>query len=106
MTTHESLTRLKQVLKRGDTVYTVLRHVSRSGMQRHIDVYVIRDNKPIHLSYHIAEVLDYKITGSSIEIRDYATDMGVYIIYNLSVALFCPKKWDKDAAYALKQEWL
>lgn len=32
---------LRSVLKQGDTVYTILRHVSRSGMQRRLDVYAL-----------------------------------------------------------------
>lgn len=32
---------LRRILKPGDTVYTILRHVSRSGMQRRLDVYAL-----------------------------------------------------------------
>lgn len=42
----ESKTRLKEMLHEGDTIYTVLRHVSASGMSREIDVYLIRENEP------------------------------------------------------------
>lgn len=38
MTKDEARKRLKEVLKPGDTVYTILRHVSRSGMTRHISL--------------------------------------------------------------------
>ena len=40
---------LRSVLKQGDTVYTILRHVARSGMQRRLDVYALdtdADGKP------------------------------------------------------------
>lgn len=45
ITTHEreeSLTRLREWFPKGSTVYTVLRHVSRSGMMRHIGVIALR----------------------------------------------------------------
>src|SRR5476651_1853736 len=38
----EAIKHLRTLIKPGDTVYTVLRHVSRSGMTRGIDCYVFR----------------------------------------------------------------
>lgn len=34
----EAIERLREILKPGDTVYTIIRHVSRSGMQRSIQL--------------------------------------------------------------------
>ena len=52
---------LKDHLKPGDTVYTKLNHVSRSGMSRSIEVLIFRDNKPLNLTYDVSQLLDYKI---------------------------------------------
>lgn len=45
----QAIATLRSVLKQGDTVYTILRHVARSGMLRRLDVYAIdtdSDGKP------------------------------------------------------------
>ncbi len=105
---YESLKVLHDIIKKGDTVYTVLRHVSRSGMQRRIDAYVIKDNIPRWISYHVANVTGYKVhrDKQGITINSCGMDMGFNLVYNLSMAMFCPDKYDHDSAYALKQEWL
>ena len=36
-------------IKTGETVYTVLRHVSSSGMFRIIDAFVMRNGRPVHV---------------------------------------------------------
>lgn len=44
-----AIERLRSILPPGSTVYTILRHVARSGMSRRIDVYAIdtdADGKP------------------------------------------------------------
>ena len=41
----EALERLREWVKPGDTLFTILRHVSRSGTQRTIDVVMISDDK-------------------------------------------------------------
>ena len=46
----ESLAYLRRTLQPGATVYTILRSVSRSGMQREVDFYTIRDNRPVWLA--------------------------------------------------------
>ena len=46
----EAIARLRSTLKPGDTVYTVLRNCSRSGMSRSIDIYKLEDGQPIWLS--------------------------------------------------------
>lgn len=45
----EAIGRLRAILPPGSTVYTILRHVSRSGMMRRLDVYALdtdSDGKP------------------------------------------------------------
>ena len=46
----EAIEHLRTMLQPGDTVYTVLRNVSRSGMSRGIDLYMIQDNKPVWIT--------------------------------------------------------
>jgi hypothetical protein len=47
---------LLDLVEKGDRkLYTILRHVSNSGMFRLISVVTIVDNKPILLDWHIAQ---------------------------------------------------
>jgi hypothetical protein len=112
----QSLEMLHAYLKPGDTVYTILRHVSRSGMQRKIDLIVISDGKPYFMSYHAAVVLDMPHTDNGITINGCGMDMGFNLVYRLSSAMW-PEgtkkphstrngEPDKSGGYALKQRWL
>jgi hypothetical protein len=120
---------LLSILKPGDTVQTILRHCSRSGMSRSISL--VKDSKDI--SYWVMEVLDRKIDQNhgGIKIGGCGMDMGFELVYTLSRVLFkdnftcigehCPandhvnKPYPKrikgsmkhsDAGYALRHEWL
>ncbi len=86
----EAVENLREILKPGDTVYTILRHVSRSGMTRYIDVYVFRDNEPRYISYWASKVLDWKMsrTQEGIKIGGCGMDMGFHLVYSLSHRLF------------------
>lgn len=81
---------LKEILKPGDTVYTILRHVTRSRMTRYIDLYVFRDNEPRYLTYWASEVLGWKRSNKyeGIKIEGCGMDMGFHLVYSLSRRLF------------------
>ena len=51
---------LKRYLKKGENVYTICRHVSRSGMLRHISFYIMRDNQPYCIDGNVAKVMGLK----------------------------------------------
>lgn len=95
---------LKEILSPGDTVYTILKHVSRSGMYRVIDlvVPVLHDNKPviIHLSWNAAKLLGgYDKNHEGCKAKGCGMDMGFSLVHDLSYVLF-------QDGYALKQSWL
>lgn len=119
-----SMQTLRKYLKPGDTVFTQLNHVSRSGMMRAIAVKVIRNNRPIDLTWHVGEVTGYKMskTHDGLAVGGCGMDMGFHLVYSLSSILF-PKGFkvgrkgtrarngdtsgfDRDGGYALNQEWL
>lgn len=91
----ESIAQLRKWLQPGDTLYTILRHVSRSGMQREIGLVIMGHRhgesgcSDIHPNYHAA-----RATGSRMGKRDglivggCGMDMGFHIVYNLSYVLF------------------
>lgn len=90
------------------TVYTILKHVSKSGMMRVIDVYIIRNNEPLRLSWSVAQAIGhtYNRKHEGIQINGCGMDMGFAIVNNLSIALFAPDKYDHDAAYRLQHRWI
>ena len=88
-TKKESYDTLREILKPGDTVHCILRHVSRSGMMRHIDFYKLEDGSMRYLSGYIADLLDYKRTDQgSLKVSGCGMDMGFSVVYNLSSALY------------------
>lgn len=81
--------KLREDLPAGSTVYTVLHHVSRSGMVRHIGVRAIADGAPVFLDGLVAIALDEKQADrGGIIMGGCGMDMGFSLVYNLSSALF------------------
>lgn len=115
---------LRAMIKPGDTLWTVLRHVSKSGMMRHVDVYLLAvgdDGKvrPRWLSRLISRALGYSMTTGardSLKVPGCGMDVGFKVVYNLGAALWpngTPQPHgtrngspDSAGGYALRQEWL
>lgn len=105
----EAEARLRNLCPKGETVYTILRHVSASGMMRHIDLYVIRDNKPVYISGFVARYLDRKThKHGAVKIQGCGMDMGFALVYDLSMVLYSNEdgSFNADGAYALNHEWI
>ena len=122
--------KLLEMLKPGDTVYTILRHVSRSGMSRVIDLVIISDGEPFSISPWAAKVAGNRMDLDrwGIKIGGTGMDMGFALVYELSYALFkdgftcvgekCPANdhingdrnytphQHRDGGYALSQQWI
>lgn len=91
---------LLENVERGDTIYTILRHVSRSGMYRVINLYVIKNNKPYRLDWNASQLLEgYDRRHNGCRTGGCGMDMGYHLVSNLSYALF-------GDGYALRHEWL
>ena len=117
-------------LQPGDTVYTVLRHVSRSGMMRVIDPFIMHEGRPFYLRGYVRRLglgtVDRAHDG--VRVQGCGMDMGFHLVYSLSWALW-PHGFEcsgencqsndhsngdrdrtphvhKDGGYALKQEWV
>ncbi len=97
----ESMTALRESLKPGDTVHTVLRHVSRDGMSRRLDVYKFSVNKrkgafapngvsKDYLTWHAARVLGLRLRNddNGLTVGGAGMDMGFHVVYELSARLF------------------
>lgn len=87
----ESIARLREWLKPGDTVGCILRHVSRSGMQREISLVKLtgEDAGVLALDYNAARVLGDRIgKHDGIVIGGCGMDMGFALVYELSASLY------------------
>lgn len=113
----ESLQRLREWLNPGDTVYTVLRHVSRSGMRREIGIVIFRDGVDLHPNYAASKVLGWKLgKRDGLIVGGCGMDMGFHLVYSLGCALWPngtpephgTRNGEPDSAggYALKHRWL
>jgi hypothetical protein len=88
----QSLAALHKVPQPGDTVHTILRHVSHSGMRRRIDFYAIKNGEMVCLSGHVANVLDSVSRGSGprsegLIVDGCGQDMGYSVVYALGYAM-------------------
>ena len=124
----EAIERLREWLSPGDTVYTNVIHVSRSGMSRNIKVYTFQNNEPLYLSYNVAQALGWGKPDDFVKVGGCGMDMGFHLVYELSATLF-PDGFDcsgqrcssndhsngdrdytphhhRDGGYALRQRWL
>ena len=100
---------LTHYVKEGDTVYTVLRSVSSSGMSRTISLKVANDGKILDLTYYAGIVLDWPIVevhGSrALRVGGCGMDMGFHTVYSLSRSLFRDEEHTGDVGYLLNHAW-
>ncbi|MFA6358630.1 MAG: hypothetical protein WCY09_08250 [Candidatus Omnitrophota bacterium] len=126
----DALARIQALVKPGDTLYTKVEHVSRSGMLRVVTVYAMKDNEPINISGSLADLCgfawDYNNDG--FKVSGCGMDVGFEAVYNLACVLFpdgfdctgenCPSNdhtngmprtagvHHHSGGYALRQSWL
>lgn len=106
----ESIERLRVEMPKGSTVYTILRHVSRSGMMRHISVLTVNSTGPHSRAapdirqwdFMASEALGWTRAPRSsegIKCGGCGMDMGFHLVYSLAQVLY-------GDGYALNQRWL
>lgn len=80
---------LRGLLKPGDTLWTKVEHVSRSGMSRSISCYIIRDSEPHNVSAWVAYAIGATVDRDrlAVKVSGCGMDMGFHVVYNLSRAL-------------------
>lgn len=94
----EAIERLRKEIKPGDTLHTIARHVSSSGMSRSISIVQLKCHrgKPqsYDWSYLVAKAIDEKIDQDheGIRIAGAGMDMGFELVYRLSWALYGGKR--------------
>ena len=83
----EILEFLKTKLENNDTIYTNLKHVSKSGLTRDIQLMVIKDNEPLFLNYYVSKYLGYRIVNGGLRVSGGGMYMGFHLVYNLASKL-------------------
>lgn len=93
----DALARLREWVEPGDELCTILRHVSRSGMSRVIDVIKWGDDechpgkqRVYGLGYNAAQAAGYSYDRdrNGVKIGGCGMDMGFQLVYTLSSALY------------------
>lgn len=86
----EAVTRLRELVQPGSTVWTTVRHVTRSGMSRSISIYVWQDEGPFDISWLAARALGWKIDQQrgGVKVAGCGMDMGFHLVYSLSRTLY------------------
>lgn len=87
----EAIERLREWLKPGDTVYTILRNVSRSGMRREISMVQVEQvtgSTVRHLDYSAALAMGDRVGKAGIIVSGCGMDMGFALVYNLGRVLW------------------
>ena len=126
----EAIEKLHRLIDPGDVIYTNMLHVSKSGMYRVMDVFIIKDNIPLRLTWSVADAIQerYDRKYEGVGVTGCGMDMGFHVVYNLSRVLY-PQGFDcigekcrsndhsngdrdrsfhlhKDGGYALIHKWL
>lgn len=98
----ESIALLRKQFPKGSTVWTILDHVSKSGMTRHIRVLALTADGPRYWSYGVARALGWPLarTGhDAVKVSGCGMDMGFHLAYTLAQTLY-------DDGTALNHRWL
>lgn len=108
---------LRAILSPRDEVACVLRHVSRSGMMRHISLFIARDGALHNITQRAADAMgDTVARDGGIKMGGCGMDMGFALVYALGATLW-PNgtrephgtrngEPDSDGGYALRHRWI
>lgn len=86
----EAITTLRAALPPGSTVFTILRHVARSGMFRAIDVLQLTEDGSRRLTWAVAAAtgFSYNRRHEALGVGGCGMDMGFHVVSNLSRILY------------------
>lgn len=112
----QNIETLRGMLKPGQTVYTSVKNVSRSGMTRTLRVYILQDDRIRNISGYVASALDWPGSADGVKVGGCGMDMGFHTVYVLGRNLWpqgTPEAHgsrngvpDFDGGYALKHDWI
>ena len=107
---------LRKIIKPKQTIYCVLRSVSRSGMKREISLFVVHKGALRGIDRLASDAMGRSDGTDGIIAHGCGMDMGFALVYDLGRAVW-PKGTrkphstrngvpDRDGGYALKHSWL
>lgn len=119
----ESIEKLNDWIKPGDTIYTLVTQVAASGMSRHMRCFFIQDNRPVDISWNVARILGcpWNRDKCTFRVGGCGMDMGFHVVHSLSYKLHGyddkgeipepsyikePTPECYKAGYSLIQKWL
>ena len=114
----ESQLHLRQFLQPGDVIYTRCEHVSKSGMTRWLDLYVIKDNNLHRITWDVCSAADFTFCDRRglLKIEGCGMDMGFQAVYCLGLSIWpdgTPEPHgtrngapDSNGGYALSHRWM
>ena len=91
--------RLDEILNQEQEIYCIIRHVSQSGMSRHISFFCIVDNQPKFLDGSISKYLDYRMNKyyNALVVGGCGMDMAFSVVQNHS--------FDSQLLQTLRNGW-
>lgn len=86
----EAIENLRSMLPPGSTVYTILRHVARSGMMRRVSLSTIIDGHPHDLDGRAARACGWTWDrdNGGIRVSGCGMDMGFHLVSQLGMVLY------------------
>lgn len=96
---------LREDLKPGMTIYTLLASRSASGMSKKIRLYYIENNRLWGLTHKAAKVLDRKMDDGCIIVKGAGFDAGYDLVYGLAHALY-PQEDRQKELDLFRHEWI
>lgn len=107
----ESIERLRKLFAGNEKplIYTIMRHVSSSGMSKDISLFYASSAGLTNITYSAAIALGWPLSEKSghraIRVGGTGMDMGFHLVYTLSSVVYRGHV-DSDAGFTLEQEWL
>lgn len=97
----EAVERLREWVNEGDTIYCILRHVSRSGMLRVIDLVKVDGDRVYSLGWNAAKAIGwtYDRERDGVKVNGAGMDMGFHLVYTLAQVMY-------GDGYKLTSRWL
>jgi hypothetical protein len=103
----DAMASLKKLVRKGDTVYTLVKSVSSSGMSRTMKVFIAPKKGVIKdITYHVAQALEYRESDKGMIVGGCGMDMGFSVVYQLTGALGIKGEAHDGNCYGLNHYWL
>lgn len=89
-------------------VHTIVTHVSRSGMTRHMRLFMVYAGQICEITSRTARALGWRTKDGVLIVHGVGMDMGFHTVYSLARTLDLPDPRNPkgDRGYGITQQWL